>query len=506
MLDAKTGEPIVFASVYLKNEKKGVISNLDGGFKIPATYRDRDDVLVISSMGYRKQELSVYDLSIYKMNLIRLVPAVVELTEAVVSGKHTASAKRRRDLRSATKIVRKAITSIPQNYAQNTFSTVGYYRDYQRENEEYVNLNEAILEVFDPGFDQVDYDMSKVRLYEYKPNTGFKRDKVLDRPYDYIKNTKTVPKAYLPSYGGNEFVILRVHDAIRNFNINSYDFINRLEIDFIDNHIFRKIEDTYVDGEYLYTVNFVKHLPRYRMRGTLYISKRNFAIHKLSYAVRRVLSAAEKKKRKVDSEIIFEVENEYKPKYGKMYLNYISFHNTFQLTKPPELFLKEIVVDRRCGCFELRFSKKLNPIQAIRIKNYRFKYLGKKIKFEKVGILENKVRLFLNMSSIEIRNMMILINDANRNGENPTDLLDIQIKNLRSFALDGKGARLNEPWMQKYHQFREFFVQEIKPNAKAPLDSLFMVKTKPIFKDQPILAPDNFDDYWMNTPLKTAKE
>ena len=60
-------------------------------------------------------------------------------------------------------------------------------------------------------------------------------------------------------------------------------------------------------------------------------------------------------------------------------------------------------------------------------------------------------------------------------------------------------------FIRNINQFREFFVQEVKPNVKSPVDSLFMEKRKPIFKDQPIIKPDNFNDYWMNTPLQNIR-
>ena len=54
-----------------------------------------------------------------------------------------------------------------------------------------------------------------------------------------------------------------------------------------------------------------------------------------------------------------------------------------------------------------------------------------------------------------------------------------------------------------YRQFREFFVQEIKANGSVLRDTLFMKKDIPIFDTiQPIIKPDYFGDYWMNTPLK----
>ena len=33
-----------------------------------------------------------------------------------------------------------------------------------------------------------------------------------------------------------------------------------------------------------------------------------------------------------------------------------------------------------------------------------------------------------------------------------------------------------------------------------------MKKDRPIFQDQPMIKPDNFDEYRMNTPLKKIEE
>ena len=77
-------------------------------------------------------------------------------------------------------------------------------------------------------------------------------------------------------------------------------------------------------------------------------------------------------------------------------------------------------------------------------------------------------------------------------------LFELEVQNVR----DIDGNLVNEPDIQEYQQFREFFPQRIKPNSRAPLDDLFMDKRKPIFSEQPITRPKNFDDFWMNTPLQ----
>jgi hypothetical protein len=71
---------------------------------------------------------------------------------------------------------------------------------------------------------------------------------------------------------------------------------------------------------------------------------------------------------------------------------------------------------------------------------------------------------------------------------------------------DVEGNVLNMWTYRNYDQFREFFAQETENFFNMPIDSILMDKGKPIFDDQPIIKPDDFEDYWMNTPLKTPRE
>ena len=226
-LDAKLNEPIAFASIRIKDRALGVISNEDGSFRIPIKYKEYGNILEISSMGYQNIEILINNLSINLVNNIRLQPAVLELQEVVVS----ADRERRKNL-TARRIVTKAIEAIPVNYPKTPFSTIGYYRDYQLKEGNYLNLNEAVIEIFDEGFDALDYETTKVRIYDYKENTDFERDIIALQPYDFEKKRKTIDNAFLPNYGGNEFMILRVHDAIRNYKIRSYTFVYRFESEF----------------------------------------------------------------------------------------------------------------------------------------------------------------------------------------------------------------------------------------------------------------------------------
>src|SRR5436305_1177732 len=54
VVDIKSKQPIPFASVkiWIKSKLSGVISNDDGDFQIPSSYKEQIDSIVISCIGY----------------------------------------------------------------------------------------------------------------------------------------------------------------------------------------------------------------------------------------------------------------------------------------------------------------------------------------------------------------------------------------------------------------------------------------------------------------------
>lgn len=497
VLDQKTGEPVIFATVRITDKAKGVITNMDGGFRFPLTYREDGESIEISSMGYEKKEFELQKLSPNDINILYLTAGVLSLSEAVVS------AKKKREL-SAKRIVRRAIENIPNNYPSSNFAAVGYYRDYQIKGDNYVNLNEAILEVVDNGFDTNDEKESKVRIYDYRPNETFEQDEDSKAAYDYLNRSKVIENAFLRDFGGNEFNILRIHDAIRNYEINSYDFVNVMERDFIRNHSFERENDIKQDGEKLFVITFKQSMQPNNIVGKLYISKTDYAIHKLEYALydaKRKLRKGQKNRHGTRFELIFEVNTEYKRMHGKMFPNYISFFNTFKAQKAPTFAMQGFYANGARGCFVVKFNDFVDETSGARARNYILTFRGKQITFDKMNVRDNKVEMFPRKDD-NFNEMVETLYSPEYKGKK--DLaLSLQVLNVKNKSLTSK---VDEITYKAYKQYREFFVQEIKPNGSVLKDTLFMKKDRPIFQDQPMLKPDNFDEYWMNTPLKKTEE
>lgn len=497
LIDSSTTEPISYATIRVKNKAIGVISNMDGSFKIPSKFSILNDTLQISSMGYSSKEIIISHLLPDDINRVFLKPMLVELDGVTLWSSNRGRKQKKEKALSPTEIIARAIENIPGNYPLLPYSYVGYYRDYQWKDGVYTNLNEAIVEVFDKGFLTSDFEFTNTQIYEYWRNPNFPLDSISERLYDYENKTKIIPRAHLNSYGGNEFVILRIMDAIRNYNMHTYSYVYRLDTDFIKNHNFSLEHDTSLNGKGLYTIGIHKDTGLVTIKGLIYISKDNYEIHKLEYAAydkaQRGYRSA-KGGRKGQDNLIFRTLVEYKLQEGKMFPSYISFNNIFEVSEPPIFTVNNIFIDFENKRFEIDFNKKPLASEVQKKRNYIIIYKGKNIKIDRIVIVDGtKVFLYPKMG---LGDPFLEVLYSNQDNQINEDDISVVMEDL----VDIEGNKLDVSKIVPYNQFREFFVQQHKPLHEYPDNEFFMDANRPIFQDQPVKKPYNYEDFWMNTP------
>ena len=317
--------------------------------------------------------------------------------------------------------------------------------------------------------------------------------------------TKVIDKAYLQNFEGNELTVLRIHDAIRNFNEFSFDFAGTFEKDFLLNHNFSKADEVLLEEDVLYNISFTARKQGYLARGNLYISKTDFAIYKMEYTLYDTdKNKARDKKNKHGNKHkpIFDVTIDYVRLNEKMYPNYISFSNNFQLNLPPKFNLDEVEANARLGYFILRFNNTLDSVTALKKDNYRAFFDQQKIEIEKIKLFGNWLALYPAIKRDSLNTMMRKLDSVNKAGVFSKEIFDITVSGIE----DIDGNLVNEIHVEEYEQFREFFVQRVKPESRAPFDDLFMNKRIPIFKNQPIARSKDMKEYWMNTPLQHSEQ
>ncbi len=504
--DAEQKEPVPFATIRIKDRALGVISNIDGTFKIPLQYKTMGEILEISCLGFETRELKISDLKEEQVNTIFLKASAFELTEAVVSAKIKRFTPK--------EIVRIAINSIPQNYPLQPFGLVGYYRDYQIKNGEYTNLNEALIQVFDDGFSKKDNFDSKYKLLSYSQNKTFKIDSFSMQPYDYTGFNKIIPGATIQNEGGNEFITLNIHDAIRNYGKESFSFIDNLAKDFLEKHTFKLKKTTIYNKQEIYEIDIVYRDDTYLATGTIFINKDDFGIHKLDYSVYKrkkpgVQSVAVNEEerhsdgfKKTSHELVYHILTEYtKGNDKKMYLNYISFYNKM-LIKRPATFKSKFIIDLNNNTFKISVNNM--PVEVDQIKNRDFKvsYKNQPIPIKTFSFLE-ELQTFVVSPDLNHKPSK----DAYKEIFMPTKTMSISISDLQyayGNIKDSLGNKLDEQKLEFMHQYREFFTQQVIPEKELIIEdsSSFMIKTEPLDSFlQPIYMGDMKNDYWMNTPL-----
>ena len=479
VLNSVTLGPVPFATVKLKNNQLGVYANSQGDFKVTYNPDFQSDSLIISCIGFKRYSLSYKSLKDKTVNKIYLTPAVYGLGEVNITA-------RRKKLKSVT-IIARAIRNIRNNYPVEPFSYISYYRDYQKKENNYLNLNEAIVQTLDNGFTSKEV-LNQYRLLDFRKNMDFPRMNIspyyeIDDSPDTNNDKKIIPNAKLGDQYGNELFVLMVHDAIRNFKTRSFSFIETFSEDFLFNHQFSEPTSVYNNDLLLYKIDFSSN-PQITgdsllVSGAIYIQPKDYSIHKLEYLCYYMNKEYEKKG-------MFSVDIEYgyeNSVNSLMCLKYISFNNIFNVvdTDDDTYFRR---TDSYLNTFNpsiptviLEFNNRIDPESAGKRENYEIKVGKKPAKITNIEVVGKK--LFIRLKTIDFR-----VSE---------DSTFVTIKNIK----DINGNILDKHKIIELYQYRELFVQEY--NKSLAFEDSCNMKYLPL-EQNCISKYIGLDKYWMNTP------
>ena len=131
--------------------------------------------------------------------------------------------------------------------------------------------------------------------------------------------------------------------------------------------------------------------------GKLYISKTDYAIHKMEYTLyddKLKLRKGQVSRHGIGFEVVFEVITEYKRKSEKMFPNYISFFNHFKAQKAPLFYVEDVEWDGSNGCLEVKFNDLLDETSGARARNYILSFRGQKITISEIRVRGSNIQLF----------------------------------------------------------------------------------------------------------------
>tara|TARA_R110002051_G_scaffold75877_2_gene138256 strand:+ start:102017 stop:103624 length:1608 start_codon:yes stop_codon:yes gene_type:complete len=505
VLDIQNKYPISYATIQFENEDNGVIADEEGNFRLPLAYNKNDNSIIISSIGYETLRLKVNTLNTTTINTIYLIPKVEELGAVVINSSSS------RPKLSPEQIIKNAIGKIATNYPSSAHAYMSYYRDYQLVKNTYFNLNEAILESYDAGFNtnKLSGSNNKTAIYSYKLNENFFQDTLLlNTIYGKSKVLDPNNSAKLGTNIQNELGILNIHNPIRNYNVNSFSFVYVFRDNFVFNHNFKLIKIQYIEDTPLYEIQFTSKAnpnSKYTGAGKIYISKGDFAIYKLEYKVfnnkdyrsnrskDNPFANVSKNATYKNNATLFEINVEYKPVGNKMYLNYMTFNNRFIIKEPNPFTVQEFNFNPIDESFYITFNKPVDESTINRKSNFKLRYNDKKLIIKTLELVSPKV---IKISMVDWSAGV---------SNNPKNVASTDFTYKIKKIKDVSGATINKASNLIGYQFREIFTQEIF-ESKTPNDDLIYVN-KMLPMSQTRVNKPSFDikKYTINSPLKKTK-
>jgi hypothetical protein len=481
VINSGTLEPIPLATILLKNNQLKVFSNADGDFRILKNADILNDSIIITSIGYKQHSDALKNFNEYIENTIRLIPIVPDNGKVKLSGQ---------DKRPGSiPIIERAVKKIPDNYPVKPFSYISYYRDYQKKDGEYINLNEAVVQSLDKGFANESI-YNAYRLLGFRTNPDFREMNLslYYTPGSQDSVIKSITNATMGDLSGNELFGLMRFDAIRNFNSGSFLFIDTLSKNFIHNHNFADPEIVYINNLPLYKIAFNGKTKvtgnSLVVKGAVYIEPKTYSIYKLVYSC----SYQEKD---VKPREIFSGDIEYgnkNPGDSLMYLKYISFSNFLKVTRTDadsyfrvvdahwesQLYINPTMV--------IRFNKAIDPVSGAKMENYSV-MLGKKP---------------VKITSLQVRDKTLFIRTKDEYIGNNKDSCSFTIHNVKD--IDGNIIDAQKK-MDLYH-VRELFVQDYNRPLHFHDSCLMDYKT---LRQNCRSSSEDIKKYWMNTPVYINK-
>jgi hypothetical protein len=158
ILDTKTRNELIFASITVSGTNISTISNTEGKFSIKIPTEKQNLNLVISFLGYKNKVVPIKELKSEK-NVLYLEPSNTILEEVVVK------------VADAKNIFLGVLNNRLQNYGNDPIQMTGFYRETIRKRRTYVSLSESLVNIQKQPFSVGSQD--EINLFKGRKNTDY---------------------------------------------------------------------------------------------------------------------------------------------------------------------------------------------------------------------------------------------------------------------------------------------------------------------------------------------
>jgi hypothetical protein len=281
VVDKATGESLPFASVVIKGKPIGTIANTNGEFDFHFSAEYRNDIIVVSMLGYENFEAPVWSMS---SGTIALNKSVTLLSEVVVTD----------TLTKGGEIFRIALSKIEQNFPMEPFMMDGFYRDIKKVSGTTIALLEAAVKIFDENYAKP-RNASKLRehvkLVEVRKSLGYENKFA----------------AYFDQKNLLEDLLL--HNTIRYHHDIAEEVFENMQ----------REDDSHYNDREIFVVSYEKDF-----KLKVFIDKEDYAIIHIDFEIDYAGDNLDSRKDVVNTYIGYKKNIDFRKYSGKMYLNYIT--------------------------------------------------------------------------------------------------------------------------------------------------------------------------------------
>ncbi len=248
VFDGKLKNPIPYCNIAIVGSSYGTISNIDGYFRLVLPDSLKSDTIVFSCLGYTVASYKVSDI-VNQSNIISLPQTNVQLIPIDIN------------YYDPQTVLVKVIDNLEKNYDQNYALYESFYRETVKEDDEYTNISEAVLQIMKAPYDK-----------------GFRQDHV-----KFIKGRKSYSKQV------NQQIRFKLQGG--PFYITKLDVVKNLE-SFIDPEfvsLYSYKFESYIqkDGKPTIVISFkpTKEMNDVLYIGKMYIDEETWAVSRIEFSL-----------------------------------------------------------------------------------------------------------------------------------------------------------------------------------------------------------------------------
>lgn len=339
VIDSQTQEPLVFATIGIKGQALGTITNLQGEFDFHIPAGLRNETFVISMLGFSNFEAPVWTLVEGGAELvIKMNKSTTLLNEVVIQ-----------DSLSGGDVVRIALSRIETNYANKPFLMDGFYRDLKKVGGKYIALLESAIRLYDEDYKSPRNKFKlreRVTLVEIRRSLGY--------------------GSKFTTYFDEDNLL---EDLLLHNNVRYHQF--PLEEVFFES--LTREPDSYYNGREVFVV---KLTGEYFLK--LFIDKATYAIIRLEFE-NAAESVVGKRKGLIGKFTNLRKVIEFRELQGKMYLNFITMDsriNWYDYRSGEFKFESELSQQLLINEIQVNTSERIGTVEKMRAYGLQFQDQG----------------------------------------------------------------------------------------------------------------------------------